>query len=285
MISLPSGGDLLSAGTDFVTGYFNRQAQEETNEQNRRHWQANLEFQDKWAAANRDMQYDFAKQGVRWKVADAQAAGLHPLAALGAQTQSFSPITVGTSNLDQKAPQYDFGNMGQSLGRAIDAGTTNVERTSKQAQAMQQVANTFQLEKMNLENEVLKTDIALKRAQLPPAFPANELPGNWATMVSGGPDRTMGGRSTDTKELEVTPEGGMSYKKLPFYGMDIALPNWLASGAQWEDVLGELGGSAMGAANIPGIVGYNIARRLPDWVTSPIPHRPSAHERRWRRNY
>ena len=33
-----------------------------------------------------EMQKEFAQNGIRWKVADAKAAGIHPLAALGAQT-------------------------------------------------------------------------------------------------------------------------------------------------------------------------------------------------------
>jgi uncharacterized protein YnzC (UPF0291/DUF896 family) len=39
-------------------------------------------------AANVAMQKEFAQKGIQWKVNDAKAAGVHPLAALGAQTHS-----------------------------------------------------------------------------------------------------------------------------------------------------------------------------------------------------
>ena len=40
-------------------------------------------------------QKEFAQNGIRWKVEDAKAAGIHPLFALGAQGATFSPISVG----------------------------------------------------------------------------------------------------------------------------------------------------------------------------------------------
>ncbi|MEM3753884.1 MAG: hypothetical protein QW518_08940 [Thermofilaceae archaeon] len=49
-----------------------------------------------WATnkANKEnvkFQKRFAKQGIQWRVADAEKAGIHPLYALGAQTASFTP--------------------------------------------------------------------------------------------------------------------------------------------------------------------------------------------------
>lgn len=45
-------------------------------------------------------QKEFAQKGLQWKVADAKAAGLHPLFALGASTANFSPaVTAGEYNL------------------------------------------------------------------------------------------------------------------------------------------------------------------------------------------
>ena len=67
--------------------------------------------------ANYEHQKEFAQNGIRWKVADAKAAGLHPLAALGAQTSSYTPsAVVGDS------PDFSFlRDIGQDVGRAIDA--------------------------------------------------------------------------------------------------------------------------------------------------------------------
>ena len=51
----------------------------------------NLAHQKEMNAKNAALQREFAQSGIQWKVADAKKAGLHPLAALGAQTASASP--------------------------------------------------------------------------------------------------------------------------------------------------------------------------------------------------
>lgn len=75
-------------------------------------------------AANRnaDMQREFAQQGIRWKVADARAAGIHPLYALGASTHMASPVYAGSSMGDSLA------NAGQDISRAWEATRTQQER-------------------------------------------------------------------------------------------------------------------------------------------------------------
>ena len=68
----------------------------------------------KAAAQQAALQKEFAQNGIRWKVADAKAAGLHPLAALGAQTTSYQPVSVGQDF-------SSFGQMGQDVSRAMMA--------------------------------------------------------------------------------------------------------------------------------------------------------------------
>lgn len=81
----------------------------------------------KVAKMNLDAQREFAQNGIRWKVADAKAAGLHPLAALGAQTTSFSPSYVGDTSMGDA-----MSSMGQNLGRAVEATMTARERKQKE---------------------------------------------------------------------------------------------------------------------------------------------------------
>lgn len=55
---------------------------------------------------NADLQREFAQMGIRWRVEDAEAAGLHPLAALGMQPVQASPSYVGTdSSRGRTAPE------------------------------------------------------------------------------------------------------------------------------------------------------------------------------------
>lgn len=116
---------------------------------------------NKAAADQQDMQVKFAKNAIQWKTADAIKAGLHPLAALGANTMSYSPVQVG-------AP--DLGAMGQDVGRAIEATQNGTERTTGKI-------GLLQLERAGLENDLLRTQIASQnaqlRAQLGPPLPSD----------------------------------------------------------------------------------------------------------------
>lgn len=67
-------------------------------------------------------QKEFAQHGIRWRVEDAEAAGLHPLYALGAQTPSYSPSYV------QGNSSAALSDMGQNISRAVGATQTVQER-------------------------------------------------------------------------------------------------------------------------------------------------------------
>jgi hypothetical protein len=101
--------------------------------------------------AQMDAQREFAQKGVRWKVADAKEAGISPLAALGAQTHSFSPMSVGGG----PSPMSHLGNaisdMGQNIGRSLMATATNEERKRQ----------ILQTQNLRLKNQKLKQDLAM----------------------------------------------------------------------------------------------------------------------------
>lgn len=109
---------------------------------------------------NYEAQKEFAQNGIRWRVADAKAAGLHPLAALGAAPQGFSPSF-------QSLPQFggtdyswvgDVGNqlgqMGQNIGRAVQAKATEKERA--EVAAYESEARKLDLENKQLQNDRLR---------------------------------------------------------------------------------------------------------------------------------
>lgn len=80
---------------------------------------------------NTELQREFAQNGIRWKVADAQAAGLSPLFAVAGSGALYSPnpITIGGGSDDQ------FGTrMGQSITRAIQGQSTAAEKALHVAQ-------------------------------------------------------------------------------------------------------------------------------------------------------
>lgn len=101
------------------------------------------------AAMNARAQKEFAQHGLRWKVADAKAAGLHPMAALGASSTSFAPSYVGDSPQGQALADF-----GQNLGNAIARTSTKSE------QMFQQAMQTEQLKNAQLQNKLLEGQIS-----------------------------------------------------------------------------------------------------------------------------
>lgn len=121
------------------------------------------------AKSNEKLQKQFAQNSVQWKVADAKKAGIHPLAALGAQTHSFSPVQGGDWS--------GLASAGQDLGRAMQSGSTQKQRVDAYTAETQRL----QLERGRLENDVLRADLAARLAKVrqpgnPPPLPDAQNP-------------------------------------------------------------------------------------------------------------
>jgi len=108
--------------------------------------------------SNAALQREFAQNGIRWKVEDAKAAGIHPLYAIGAPTFSASPSYV--------APGVpDLTTVGQDIGRAIDAKRTPPERTTARLEQLS-------VQRAELENQLLASQIAkINQPGSPPPLP------------------------------------------------------------------------------------------------------------------
>lgn len=156
---------------------------------------------------NIELQKQFAKQGIQWKVADAQKAGVHPLYALGAQTHSFSPIATGDVGSGLAAA-------GQDIGRAIDASRTPDQKIDAYTASLR----ALQLEKGGLENEVLRSQLAR----------LNSSPVS-AGMASATDPFTMSGQA-DTARIQDKPLPRVN--AMP--GMPWAEPGAI-TGAGWEN--------------------------------------------------
>lgn len=90
-----------------------------------------ISSRDQRHAAQRSaaQQERFAKEGIRWKVADAKAAGISPEFALGASTHSFAPTETGSERGSMIA------DAGQNIARAAlateDAGSRKLNEQLK----------------------------------------------------------------------------------------------------------------------------------------------------------
>lgn len=237
-------GDLASAGASLWNGSENRESQERI------------------AAQNIAMQREFAQNGIRWKVADATAAGIHPLFAMGAQTSSFSPVSVGTDNSIAEA--------GQSIGRAINAMTSDDEKKKSQADELVKL----NLEKAGLENDVLRADLQSKVSRMSPrtagngpGMPDPNMPRNWLSMVSGGPDRSVGGHAIKEDDLKQKAEDVPGTKIVRPFGYPLRANPWFNDGQQFEDRYAdsELGSTVKFVTNMLADHFYTGYHAIPDY--------------------
>lgn len=194
------------------------------------------------AKKNYEAQKEFAQQGVRWKVDDAKAAGIHPLYALGANTVSFSPSSAGDTSMGTA-----MANAGQDISRAIDATRTGGER----ATAFNKTVQDLQLTRLGLENELLAAQIRkVNQAGHPPSRPS--AAGVGPLIPPPGPN-TADGADVGGQTL---PVAGTSFKTSPW-----------ATAEEIERQYGDIGQNIYGA----GRAAWDVAANLYRWGSGPGP--------------
>lgn len=149
-------GDIIGAGASLIAANKAANTQKDINNEN--------------IAQSRE----FAQTGIQWRVADAKAAGIHPLAAMGVPLASAPTLQVGDTGVADA-----YARMGQSLGRAADAVLTREERNKKQQ------LDALTLERASLENELLRSQISNVNRANNPTLPS--LSGD-STVLPGQSD-------------------------------------------------------------------------------------------------
>lgn len=255
-------GGLVSAGINAFNAGENRDVQRETNAQNLAIEQQNLAWQKEAFQRNWEQQQEFAKSGLGWRVEDAKASGLHPLAALGAQLSGGSPVSVGSADLKLDAPTRDIGSMGQDLGRAVAAMGTADEKGDATAAKLQ----ALQVERGELENSLLKTQI-MKANQ--PAARQPSMPSWKKKNETGQPaidaieNSTSSGFPVTQDKVEQKPDLIPATKRIPFFGIPVETWKHSADAEDLETRYSDLG-EKLGIANIPLDIGYTIWRNYID---------------------
>lgn len=118
--------------------------------------------QKKLTRANLDFQREFAQHGIRWRVEDAKAAGLHPLAALGAFPASANPVVM------EDPMGRSIAQAGQDIGGAISRMQTTDERMSTrlgQELMLSQIGET-DARRMEIQQRIMRN---ATEAQGPPS--------------------------------------------------------------------------------------------------------------------
>lgn len=226
----------LGAISSLIGGLFGQSNQAKINQQN-------IQAQQQINAQNIAEQEKFAQMGVQWKVADAKAAGINPLAALGANTASFSNVV---------APQAEASNelgkgireAGQDLSRAAAASAAENTRS-------QMLAN--KLTEARIRNEDADTVSKLHTASdtartfaspgTPPGIPLprpnTQAPGYSYERANAKP----------LTEAYVTDQGALVH--LPTASASTASQNWMS-----------MPGQITGAAQLAGEQIYDAYKSL-----------------------
>lgn len=117
---------------------------------------------------------------VQWRVADAVAAGLHPLAALGLSPANGPAATVGSSLGSA------LSGMGQNLGRAAEAYLTPTDKASGRMALLAE-------ERAKLENDLIRSQIAGAQKAL---LTQGSTPGLASSIPELPPGALYGSRDT-----------------------------------------------------------------------------------------
>lgn len=147
---------VIGAGSNFLGGLLNRKSTQEAN------------------ANNAALQREFAQNGIQWKVQDAVKAGVHPIYALGAQTMSAAPSYVGDTSMGSAIAEA-----GQNISRAVNAGSSVEQRVNTR---LTQLA----LERGELENDLLRSQIARNVTTSQPPVPSGNDPFVQAGQANSG---------------------------------------------------------------------------------------------------
>lgn len=157
---------MIGAGLPLVMDFLGQR------EQRARHQDA-ISSQEYMAQKNIEMQREFAQNGVSWRAADAEKAGIHPLYAMGAQTHSFSPVSVN-SPIDDSMSDF-YSKTGQNITRAITSTQTEDQR---QLSKLQLASMQTQIDGQMIENQIKASQLQ-KMNSTGPAMAGSEnfIPG------------------------------------------------------------------------------------------------------------
>lgn len=187
------------------------------------------------ARQSAELQREFAKNGIRWKVEDAIKAGIHPLYALGANTHSFSPVSVGAQ------PDYSMANavkdMGQDISRSVQATRTQYEQ---ELSKLQLASAKLDVEGKALDNQIRASQFQ-KLNQATTSLPGNQdnfIPGqgNSPTVKVKAMERIASQKGRLAQEAGWRPD--VSYARTDS-GLTPVVPESLSESLE-DDVIGKI---------------------------------------------
>lgn len=239
-------GDILSGVSKVVGGIMGQNAAD-NNEQ----MQKDI-YQDQ-----RAWQREMALSGVQFRVDDAKAAGIAPLAALGAQLYNPSPVSVGSTSTDSPLGSA-IASSGQDIARALNATRSTQDKVDAFTKATQDLT----LQKMGLENELLASQVRkANSAGVSPAFP---VAGKQRQLVDGQANTdivTVGGHPVKIEDIETKKDTFPAHETIRF-GVPIRTNPYFADAQHIEDRYGDVVEEISGVANLGADALYTLKRLI-----------------------
>jgi len=202
-------GDIFGLASQNKMNKDNIALQQQTNAQQMMMFGEQRADTQRFHAENLAAQQEAAKNAIQWRVADARAAGLHPLYAMGNPGISVGPSGAFAAAPPQLQAPSTSGNveamtgLGQNIGRAAHAQMTKGERQKLLQNQMAEAAlerdwnlaeRRVNLERGILQNDVLRSEIALNKQRTAPAPP-----------VASTPEFRMGGSAGSSARVQPVP--------------------------------------------------------------------------------
>lgn len=253
-------GELVSAGANLLGGWLSG------------------ERQDKNTEKQLQAQREFAQNGIQWKVNDAKAAGISPYYALGASTASYSPVSVGEGGIGK-----GLSDASQDVGRAAAATMSKEDRDD-----VAKKAATLDLTNKDLQNELLKTQIAKMRGQIGPAMPTLKKSGDaGGNLIDGQPatqTTTVSGAPVKNDDIKQQAETIPKHNRIRPFGFKLHTNPYFSDAEDIETRYGDTAEEVGGLANLAGDAywtGKHYWTRYAPWVykkmrdTYRSSHRPS----------
>lgn len=176
------------------------------------------------ASEDRRLQREFAKHGLSWRVADARAAGLHPLAALGAQLSPFTPVGSGGQT-------YSGSTKGDAIRAAGAAIAESIARSGKE----------------KAETRLLNAQADLVTQQATDSQNARIAQAQVNDVVHPEFHKVVDPQFTHRTKIA---------------GFNIQSSPWGSDAQTMEDRYGELAGSVLGASNVLLDVPYSMGKYI-----------------------
>lgn len=232
-------GSKMNADASKKAAYANALWQAQENELTR---QYNERIWREGTAREESLQREFAQNGIQWKAQDARAAGIHPLAALGAQTHSFSSsigIPQGTST---GASPFSSANMGSGIASAGADISRALQATRDEEGRVDAYTKTVQdltVQKMGMENALLASQIA-KTNQVGPPMPSpsrkNLIDGQGNTPSSSKRNKIEPMESQHSAENNASIEPG----QITETGHTVSKSNSVGKATRWSPVQSDI---------------------------------------------